>query len=183
MTYPIIAYTDGACKGNGQSAISPGGYGVHLQYDTGDVRNLWGGEINTTNNRMELMGAIAALENTPPELPIQIWSDSSYVIKGISEWLSGWKKKQWKNVKNVELWQRLDALCHLRKIDWQWVKGHAGHVGNEYADRLANQGIDQLPKTFNKVIKNAPNPTTDLDVKSDFSDKNPDFDDKKKTRP
>ena len=130
------------------------------------------------------MGAIAALENSPKALPIQIWSDSSYVIKGISEWLAGWKKKHWKNVKNVELWQRLDGLCEQRQIDWQWVKGHAGHDGNEYADKLANQGIDQLPKSFNKVIKKPPNPTTDFnDVKSDFSDKNPDFDDKKKDPP
>ncbi|WP_312018294.1 RNase H family protein, partial [Escherichia coli] len=79
----------------------------------------------------------------------------------------------------MELWQRLDGRCKQRQIDWPWVKGHAGHDGNEYADKLANQGIDQLPKSFNKVIKNPPNLTTDLDVKSDFSDKNPAFDDKK----
>ena len=171
-----LAYTDGACRGN----PGKGGFGAVVILPTGEQIDICGGEAHTTNNRMELMGAIAALENSPKALPIQIWSDSSYVIKGISEWLAGWKKKHWKNVKNVELWQRLDGLCKQRQIDWQWVKGHAGHDGNEYADKLANQGIDQLPKSFNKVIKNPPNPTTDLDVKSDFSDKNPDFDSKKK---
>ncbi|HCN14851.1 MAG TPA: DNA polymerase III subunit epsilon [Moraxellaceae bacterium] len=171
-----LAYTDGACRGN----PGKGGFGAVVILPTGEQIDICGGEAHTTNNRMELMGAIAALENSPKALPIQIWSDSSYVIKGISEWLAGWKKKHWKNVKNVELWQRLDGLCQQRQIDWQWVKGHAGHDGNEYADKLANQGIDQLPKSFNKVIKNPPNPTTDLDVKSDFSDKNPDFDSKKK---
>ena len=174
-----LAYTDGACRGN----PGKGGFGAVVILPTGEQIDICGGEAHTTNNRMELMGAIVALENSPKALPIQIWSDSSYVIKGISEWLAGWKKKHWKNVKNVELWQRLDKLCEQRQIDWQWVKGHAGHDGNEYADKLANQGIDQLPKSFNKVIKNPPNPTTDLDVKSDFSDKNPDFDDKKKDPP
>ena len=147
MTYPIIAYTDGACKGNGQSAISPGGYGVHLQYDTGDVRNLWGGEINTTNNRMELMAAITALQSTSAHLPIQIWTDSGYVKDGITKWITGWKNRGWKKsdgkpVLNLELWQQLDALTQNRQIDWQWVKGHAGHAGNEMADKLANLGVD-----------------------------------------
>ncbi len=147
MTYPIIAYTDGACKGNGQNAVSPGGYGVHLQYDTGDVRNLWGGEANTTNNRMELMAAITALQSTPAHLPIQIWTDSGYVKDGITSWISGWKNRGWKKadgkpVLNLELWQQLDALSQNRQIDWQWIKGHAGHAGNEMADKLANLGVD-----------------------------------------
>lgn len=147
MTYPIIAYTDGACKGNGQNAVSPGGYGVHLQYDTGDVRNLWGGEANTTNNRMELMAAITALQSTPAHLPIQIWTDSGYVKDGITKWIIGWKNRGWKKadgkpVLNLELWQQLDALSQNRQIDWQWIKGHAGHAGNEMADKLANLGVD-----------------------------------------
>lgn len=174
LTDKVLAYTDGACRGN----PGKGGFGAVVILPTGEQIDICAGEGHTTNNRMELMGAIAALEHSPKDLPIQIWSDSSYVIKGISEWLPGWKRKQWKNVKNVELWQRLDLLCQNRQIDWQWVKGHAGHDGNEYADKLANQGIDQLPKPFHKTIKNTPNATSDL------SDKKPsDLSDKKKDKP
>lgn len=160
MNYPIIAYTDGACKGNGKQGANAGGFGTHIIFANGDILDIWGGESDTTNNRMELMGAITALERTPAYLPIQIWTDSGYVKDGISKWIHGWKAKGWKKsdgkaVLNQELWQRLDTACQNRQIDWQWVKGHAGHMGNEYADRLANQGIENLPKTFEKnVIQN-----------------------------
>lgn len=141
----VIAYTDGACKGNGKDGAA-GGFGSHILFPNGDVLNIWGGEPNTTNNRMELMGAITALANTPSDLPLQLWTDSGYVQKGISEWIYGWKAKGWKKadgkpVLNQELWQQLDQLCQNRVIDWQWVKGHAGHMGNETADKLANLGV------------------------------------------
>ncbi|UTO05630.1 DNA polymerase III subunit epsilon [Moraxella sp. FZLJ2107] len=147
MTYPIIAYTDGACKGNGQAQAAAGGYGVHLQFANGDVHNLWGGEPDTTNNRMELMAAIVALESTPADTPIQIWTDSGYVKDGITKWIVNWKARGWKKadgkpVLNLELWQRLDNLTQNRHIDWQWIKGHAGHAGNEMADKLANLGVN-----------------------------------------
>lgn len=148
MTAQLIAYTDGACKGNGQKGTSAGGYGVHIVYPNGDVLNIWGGDGSTTNNRMELQAAITALERTPAELPLQLWTDSTYVKNGISKWLLGWKQKNWckadgKPVLNQELWQRLDALSQNRVIDWRWVKGHAGHVGNEMADKLANLGVSE----------------------------------------
>lgn len=155
----VLAYTDGACRGNGKE-MAVGGFGAVLVLPTGEQIELFGGEQGTTNNRMELMGAIVALEHSPTNLPIQIWTDSGYVQKGITEWIKGWKAKGWKKsdgkaVLNQELWQRLDTACQNRQIDWQWVKGHAGHMGNEYADRLANQGIENLPKTFEKnVIQN-----------------------------
>ncbi|MFB6349363.1 DNA polymerase III subunit epsilon [Moraxella sp. ZJ142] len=147
MTHPIIAYTDGACKGNGKQGASAGGWGVHLQFANRDVRNLWGGEADTTNNRMELMAAIVALQSTPSDTPLQLWTDSGYVKDGITKWIDGWKARGWrkadgKPVLNQELWQTLDNLCQNRQIDWQWVKGHAGHEGNEMADKLANLGVD-----------------------------------------
>lgn len=143
----IIAYTDGACKGNGKTGeASAGGFGTHIIYPTGDILNIWGGESDTTNNRMELMGAITALERTPTDTPIQIWTDSSYVKNGITQWIDGWRAKGWKKangkeVLNLDLWMRLDNACQRRNIDWQWIKGHAGHVGNEMADKLANDGV------------------------------------------
>lgn len=157
MTDFIIAYTDGACKGNGKKGASAGGFGAHIIYPNGDILNIWGGESDTTNNRMELMGAITALQRTPAHTPIQIWTDSGYVKDGITKWIHGWKKNGWrkadkKPVLNAELWQALDTLTQGRSIDWQWVKGHAGHAGNEMADKLANQGVHGKGETF--IAKN-----------------------------
>lgn len=147
MSQLNIAYTDGACKGNGKQGVSAGGWGVYLHYFNGDERHLWGGEPDTTNNRMELMAAITALEATPAQIPLQLWTDSGYVKDGITQWIGGWKLRGWKKadgkpVLNQDLWQRLDQLTQNRIIDWQWIKGHAGHAGNEMADQLANKGVD-----------------------------------------
>lgn len=156
-----IAYTDGACRGNGKDHAE-GGYGAVIILPNGEQLDICGGEKGTTNNKMELLGAIVALENSPVTVPIQIWTDSGYVKDGITKWLAGWKKNGWRTakkdpVKNQDLWQRLDTATQNRQIDWQWVKGHAGHDGNEYADTLANRGIDNLPKTFEKVVKSPAN--------------------------
>ncbi|MBE0407523.1 MULTISPECIES: DNA polymerase III subunit epsilon [unclassified Psychrobacter] len=138
----IVAYTDGACKGN----PGAGGWGAHLIFSDGQTQDLYGGDSETTNNRMELMGAIQALRHSPLEQKLEIWTDSSYVKKGITEWIEGWKKRGWKTaskkpVANQDLWQQLDELCQQRNVDWHWVKGHAGHAGNEKADELANLGV------------------------------------------
>lgn len=169
MTDFIIAYTDGACKGNGKEGASAGGFGTHILYPNGDVLNIWGGENDTTNNRMELMGAITALQRTPNDTPIQIWTDSGYVKDGITKWIHGWKNNGWrkadkKPVLNVELWQTLDALTQGRSIDWQWVKGHAGHAGNEMADKLANQGVVSAGEEF--LAHNTHNDTNTLTIDS-----------------
>ena len=137
-----VAYTDGACKGN----PGAGGWGAHLIFSDGRTQDLYGGDKVTTNNRMELMGAIQALTHSPREQTLEIWTDSSYVKKGITEWIEGWKKRGWKTaskkpVANQDLWQQLDALCQRRDVAWHWVKGHAGHAGNEKADELANLGV------------------------------------------
>ena len=137
-----VAYTDGACKGN----PGAGGWGAHLIFSDGRTQDLYGGDKETTNNRMELMGAIQALTHSPLEHNLEIWTDSSYVKKGITEWIEGWKKRGWKTaskkpVANQDLWQQLDELCQQRDVDWHWVKGHAGHAGNEKADELANLGV------------------------------------------
>ena len=140
----VTIYTDGACRGN----PGPGGWGAVLQYgDT--VRELHGGTMATTNNRMELTAVIEALQALKRPCRITVMSDSKYVLQGISEWLPGWKQRGWrtaakKPVLNVDLWQTLDQLVSQHDIDWQWVKGHAGHPGNERADQLANLGIDEL---------------------------------------
>ncbi|MFA9485342.1 MULTISPECIES: DNA polymerase III subunit epsilon [unclassified Moraxella] len=149
----IVAYTDGACKGNGKQGASAGGFGAHILYPNGDILNIWGGESDTTNNRMELMAAIVALKRTPFKMPIQIWTDSGYVKDGITKWIFNWKNNGWKKadkkpVLNVELWQELDQLTQGRSIDWQWIKGHAGHAGNEMADTLANQGVLGAGESF-----------------------------------
>ncbi len=139
----LIIYTDGACSGN----PGPGGWGVLMQYD-GREKTLNGGDPNTTNNRMELMGAIKALEAIKPNFKgsVTLWTDSTYVIKGITEWIHSWKKRGWKKsdkkpVINADLWMRLDELNKTRDIEWKWVKGHAGVEGNERADELARNGI------------------------------------------
>jgi ribonuclease HI len=140
----IEIYTDGACKGN----PGPGGWGVLLK-SGGTEKELFGGELVTTNNRMELMAVIQALQALKRPCAVTLYLDSQYVLKGITEWLPGWKAKGWRTaskqpVKNVELWQQLDALVagsgHV--IDWRWVRGHNGDPGNERADQLANRGVD-----------------------------------------
>ena len=137
----VIVHTDGACSGN----PGPGGWGVILEFN-GTRKELSGGEANTTNNRMELMGAISALESLKRSCPVEMHVDSSYVKDGITKWIHGWKKNGWKTadkkpVKNAELWQRLDQALGTHKVSWHWVKGHAGHDGNERADELARDGM------------------------------------------
>lgn len=144
MSNVIEAFTDGACRGN----PGPGGWGVLLRYN-GHEKRLFGGETETTNNRMELMAVIKALESLNKQCKVKVTSDSQYVLKGINEWMDNWKKRGWKTaakkpVKNVDLWQRLDKARENHNVEWVWVKGHSGHIENEIADELANQGIDEL---------------------------------------
>jgi ribonuclease HI len=141
----VVIYTDGACKGN----PGPGGWGAVLSM--GDLeKELFGGELGTTNNRMEMMAVIEALTALKRPCSVILYLDSEYVRKGITEWIQGWKARGWRTaakapVKNVDLWQRLDALAFSsgHKIDWRWVKGHAGDPGNERADALANKGVER----------------------------------------
>lgn len=139
----VTIYTDGACKGN----PGAGGWGAILKYGEAE-KELWGGEPETTNNRMELMAAIAALECLKRGSDVVLYTDSQYLRQGITEWIFGWKKKNWRSstgkpVKNVELWQRLDKAAEPHKIEWRWVKGHSGDPGNERADQLANRGCEE----------------------------------------
>ena len=145
MTNEIVEiFTDGACKGN----PGVGGWGALLR-TKGKEREMYGGEAHTTNNRMELMGAIAALEILSRPCHIRLHTDSKYVQQGITEWVHGWKQRGWKTsakqaVKNEDLWRRLDEAVSRHKIEWIWVKGHAGHTENERADQLANRGVEEV---------------------------------------
>jgi len=144
MTDAVIIYTDGACRGN----PGPGGWGAILNYK-GKIKELYGAEKHTTNNRMELMAAIQALETLTRPCSVQLNSDSIYVLKGITDWMPNWKKRGWKtaartSVKNEDLWRRLDAAIAKHRVEWKWVKGHSGDTSNERADALANLGIDSL---------------------------------------
>lgn len=140
----IEIFTDGACRGN----PGPGGWGALLRAGTRE-KSLYGGERDTTNNRMELTAAIEGLKALKRPCKVVLTTDSQYVRKGITEWMVNWKKKGWKTaakkpVKNADLWQALDTLSQEHDIDWQWVKGHSGHRENDIADALANRGIDEL---------------------------------------
>jgi len=143
----VVIYTDGACKGN----PGPGGWGAILRSEDGQEKELWGGERETTNNRMEMMAVISALRALKRPCQVILHVDSQYVLKGMTEWLVGWKAKGWRTaskqpVKNVDLWQQLDALVNTagHRVQWRWVKGHAGDPGNERADSLANRGVEQI---------------------------------------
>lgn len=141
----IIIYADGACRGN----PGPGGWGALLQLGEHE-RELYGGEAHTTNNRMELRAVIEGLKALKRPCAVKVYTDSQYVQKGISEWIQGWKARGWltadrKPVKNADLWLELEAAAQTHQVSWHWVKGHAGHEGNERADALANKGIDANP--------------------------------------
>ena len=142
----IEIYTDGACRGN----PGPGGWGALLRSGKHE-KELWGGEQHTTNNRMEMTAVIESLKAMKRPSDIVLTTDSQYVRKGITEWIVGWKKKNWqtaarKPVKNADLWKEIDRLAATHNIEWKWVKGHSGHAENERVDELANKGIDELPK-------------------------------------
>ena len=140
----IEIYTDGACRGN----PGPGGWGALLRAGKHE-KELWGGESHTTNNRIEMTAVIQALKALKKPSEVVLTTDSQYVRKGITEWIGGWKKRNWMTasrqpVKNVELWKQIDELAGLHQIEWKWVKGHSGHTENERVDELANRGIDEL---------------------------------------
>ncbi len=144
MTAPVVVYTDGACKGN----PGPRGWGALLRWN-GHEKELFGGERVTTNNRMELTAVIEALSALKSRSEVAVYTDSEYVKNGITTWIHGWKQRGWrtadkKPVKNVELWQRLEALAAQHDVQWHWVRGHDGDPGNERADALANRGVDSL---------------------------------------
>ena len=143
MTPGVVIYTDGACRGN----PGPGGWGALLLFG-GREKELTGGELMTTNNRMELTAAIMALETLTRPCRVELHTDSQYVKNGVGEWIHNWKRRGWltadkKPVKNEDLWRRLDEARLRHQVDWRWVKGHAGHELNERADRLANRGLEE----------------------------------------
>jgi ribonuclease HI len=149
----VVIYTDGACSGN----PGPGGWGAILSF-AGKEKELKGGELHTTNNRMELMAAISALEALTKPCDVDLHTDSQYVRNGISSWINSWKKNGWKTadkkpVKNIDLWQRLDAALKQHTVRWHWVKGHAGHPMNERADQLACAAIDEVRDKVNRGVK------------------------------
>lgn len=140
----VEIHTDGACSGN----PGPGGWGVLLRFGARE-RELAGGELETTNNRMELMAAIEGLQALKEPCVVDLFTDSQYVQKGITEWLAGWQRRGWKTadnkpVKNADLWQKLDAARQRHRVQWHWVKGHAGHVDNERVDALARLAVEQI---------------------------------------
>jgi ribonuclease HI len=146
MTAPVVIYTDGACKGN----PGPGGWGALLQYGRRE-REIFGGESRTTNNRMELVAVIRALESLKRPAKVEIYTDSQYVKNGIETWIKAWKRNGWKTsdrkaVKNSDLWLELDQLARAHDITWHWVKGHADTEGNQRADLLANKGVETLQR-------------------------------------
>jgi ribonuclease HI len=143
VTPQVVIHTDGACSGN----PGPGGWGAVLHAGSNE-RELWGGELATTNNRMELMAAIQALEALKRPCRVELHTDSKYVQQGIKEWIHGWKARGWKTadkkpVKNEDLWKRLEAARLRHEVDWRWIKGHAGHEHNERADELARRGLEE----------------------------------------
>lgn len=147
----VEIFADGGCRGN----PGPGGWGAVLACK-GQEKTIYGSEAHTTNNRMELMAAISALESLKRGCKVRLTTDSQYVKKGITEWLPSWKRNGWKTaskapVKNADLWQRLDAANKTHDVEWLWTRGHAGHVGNERADALANQAIDELLSSTKKT--------------------------------
>ena len=140
----VIIYTDGACRGN----PGPGGWGALIQFDTVQ-KEIFGGKNSTTNNQMELSAAIEGLSTLNEPCNVELFTDSKYVMDGITLWIQNWKKNNWKTaakkeVKNKDLWQKLDQLMIYHHVQWHWVKGHSGDPGNEKADRLANKGIDSI---------------------------------------
>ncbi|MDC0942136.1 ribonuclease HI [Gammaproteobacteria bacterium] len=140
----VIIYTDGACRGN----PGPGGWGALIKYDSVE-KTIFGGQANTTNNQMELSAAIEGLAILKEPCNVELFTDSKYVMDGITQWIQNWKKNNWrtaakKDVKNKELWQKLDQLITQHQVQWHWVKGHSGDAGNEAADLLANKGIDSI---------------------------------------
>ena len=140
----VIIYTDGACRGN----PGPGGWGALIKYDSVE-KTIFGGQANTTNNQMELSAAIEGLAVLKEPCNVELFTDSKYVMDGITQWIQNWKKNNWrtaakKDVKNKELWQKLDKLIAQHQVQWRWVRGHSGDAGNEAADLLANKGIDSI---------------------------------------
>jgi ribonuclease HI len=140
----VIMYTDGACRGN----PGPGGWGALITFE-GSSKEMFGGKLDSTNNQMELSAAIEGLAALKEPCDVDLFTDSKYVMDGITQWIHNWKKNSWrtaakKDVKNKELWQQLDELINFHQVQWHWVKGHSGDVGNEIADQLANKGIDSI---------------------------------------